>query len=69
MQFFSGADSSQSAAMMSPFAGAGQQAAGPQDYNKLFKAERDNLAFSDGLYNWLGNDVENRILRKYGKIQ
>jgi ER membrane protein complex subunit 3 len=54
---------------MSPFAGAGQPAAGPQDFNKLFKAERDNLAFSDGLYNWLGNDVENRILRKYGKIQ
>lgn len=40
----------------------------PQDYNKLFKAECDNLEFSEGLYNWVGNNVENRVLRKYGKI-
>jgi hypothetical protein len=50
----------------SPFAAAAQP--GPQDYSKLFKAERDNLEFSEGLYNWVGNDVEDRVLRKYGKI-
>jgi len=37
-------------------------------FNKLFKAERDNLEFSEGLYAWVGADVEDRILRKYGKI-
>jgi len=53
----------------SPFATAGAAApAGPQDFNKLFKAEQDNLEFSEGLYSWVGADVENRILRKYGKI-
>jgi len=52
----------------SPFAG-GAAVAGPvQDYNKLFKAEKDNLEFSEGLHNWVGNDVENRVLRKYGKL-
>lgn len=40
----------------------------PQDFNKLFKAERDNLEFSEGLYEWAAKDVEDRILRKYGKI-
>lgn len=52
----------------SPFANAGAAAAGPQDFNKLFKAEKDNLAFSEGLYSWVGKDVEDRVLRKYGKI-
>lgn len=53
--------------MASPFAGAGQ-AAGPQDYNKLFKAEKDNLAFAEGTYSWMGDDVETRLLQKYGKL-
>jgi len=53
----------------SPFATAGAPQQGqPQDYNKIFKAERDNLEFSEGLYNWVGKDVEERVLRKYGKI-
>ena len=53
----------------SPFAGGAPAAANPvQDYNKLFKAEKDNLEFSEGLHNWVGNDVENRVLRKYGKL-
>jgi len=58
-----------SMAAMSPLAGAGAAAAGPvQDFPKLFKAEKDNLEFSEGLYNWVGTDVENRVLRKYGKL-
>ncbi|KAJ7591188.1 integral membrane protein DUF106-domain-containing protein [Mycena floridula] len=61
------ADSSQSM-VMSPFANANAPAAGPQDFNKLFKAEKDNLAFTDGLYTWAGADVEERVLQKYGKI-
>jgi hypothetical protein len=41
---------------------------GPQDYNKLFKAERDNLEFSEGVYSWVGKDVETRVLQKYGRL-
>ena len=53
----------------SPFANAGAMAPGtPQDFHKLFKAERDNLEFSEGLYSWVGGEVEDRVLRKYGKI-
>ncbi|KAF9006488.1 integral membrane protein DUF106-domain-containing protein [Cyathus striatus] len=53
----------------SPFANMGGAAPGqPQDFVKLFKAERDNLAFAEGLYSWVGTDVENRVLRRYGKI-
>jgi hypothetical protein len=54
--------------VMSPFAGATAGAAGPQDFNKLFKAEKDNLAFAEGLYSWIGEDVEDRVLRKHGKL-
>jgi hypothetical protein len=52
----------------SPF--AAQQAApgAAQDFNKLFKAEKDNLEFSEGLYSWVGEGVEDRVLRRYGKI-
>ena len=53
----------------SPFAAVtAPQPGQPQDYNKLFKAERDNLEFSEGLYSWVGKDVDNRVLQKYGKI-
>ena len=52
----------------SPFAGNTQQPNQPQDYNKLFKAELDNLEFSEGLHKWVGEDVETRILRKYGRL-
>ncbi|KAF4602192.1 ER membrane complex subunit 3 [Pleurotus pulmonarius] len=44
-------------------------AAGPgQDFAKLFKAERDNLELAEGLYSWAGAEVEERVLRKYGKL-
>jgi hypothetical protein len=55
--------------MASPFANAGGMGAGqPQDFGKLFKAEKDNLEFAEGSYVWVGQDVENRILRRYGKL-
>lgn len=54
--------------MATPFAAAAAAQPGqPQDYNKLFKAERDNLEFSEGLYSWVAQDVETRILKKYGR--
>lgn len=54
--------------MATPFAGAAVPQAGqPQDFGKLFKAEIDNLEFSEGLYSWVSSDVEARILKKYGR--
>jgi hypothetical protein len=51
----------------SPFA-APQAPGQAQDYNKLFKAEKDNLQFSEGVYSWVGEGVEDRVLGRYGKI-
>jgi hypothetical protein len=52
----------------SPFAVATPQVGQPQDFNKLLKAERDNLEFAEGLHKWIGDDVETRILKKYGRL-
>jgi ER membrane protein complex subunit 3 len=55
--------------MLSPFATAGTAQTGvPQDFNKLFKAEVSHLALAEGSHSWIGNDVEERVLRKYGKL-
>lgn len=58
-------------ALMGPSAaafGGGGMPGQPQDFGKLFKAERDNLELARGLYKWTGADVELRVLRKYGRI-
>jgi len=61
------ADSSRDLAA-SPFGTQTQAAANPmQDFGKLFKSEKDNLELADGLYKWIGADVEIRVLQKYGK--
>lgn len=62
------ADSSRD--MTTPFAAAAVAPQGPQaqDFNKLFKAERDNLEFADGLYSWVGKDIETAVLKKYGRL-
>jgi len=61
------ADSSQDMTA-TPFASANATPAGPQDYNKLFKTEIDNLEFSNALYSWVGNDVEERVLKRYNRL-
>ena len=55
--------------MTTPFAAAAAapQMGQAQDYNKLFKAEIDNLEFSKGLHSWVADDAETRILKKYGR--
>lgn len=53
---------------MTPSPGPAAQPNPVQDYVKLFKAEKDNLEFAEGLYNWIGNDVENRVLKRYNKL-
>ncbi|EPT02758.1 hypothetical protein FOMPIDRAFT_1047492 [Fomitopsis schrenkii] len=62
------ADSSRD--MTTPFAAAAAAPQGPQaqDFNKLFKAERDNLEFAEGLYSWVGKDIETAVLKKYGRL-
>lgn len=63
----------QRADALSPYANAnpagGATPGAPQDFGKLFKAEKDNLALAEGLYKWSGADVENRILCKYGRLK
>ncbi|KZW04270.1 transmembrane protein [Exidia glandulosa HHB12029] len=61
------ADSSRDLAN-SPFGGAGGPAPLGQDMNKIFKAEKDNLQLAEGLYAWNCDDIETRILEKYGKL-
>lgn len=62
------ADSSQSLTA-SPFAAVGTTApAGPQDFSKLFKAEQEHLELAEGQYVWIGDGVEERVLRRYGKL-
>lgn len=61
------ADSSRDLAS-SPFAAGAQPAAPMQDYTKLFAAEKDSLELADGLYSWVGADVEIRVLKKFGKL-
>ncbi|KAH7887849.1 transmembrane protein [Phlebopus sp. FC_14] len=62
------ADSSRDTSM-SPFAAVGAtQPSQPQDFVKLFKAERDNLEFAEGLYTWQGEEMDVKILRKYGRL-
>ena len=51
-----------------PFAGVATNPNPVQDFVKLFKVEKDNLEFAEGLYNWVGKEVENRVLEKYGKL-
>lgn len=57
------------AAMLPGAGGGGAPAPGaPADYVKLFKAEKDNLEFSEGQYKWVGDGVERRVLERWGKL-
>jgi len=54
----------------SPFAaGAGSvMQLGPgQDMHKTFLQEKDNLELAEGLYKWVGDDIEDRVLQRWGK--
>lgn len=51
-------------------AGAGQAAAAPgaaPDFKKFFKQEAENLALAEGMYKWVGDGIEDRILKQFGK--
>ncbi|WVQ81262.1 hypothetical protein IAT38_003385 [Cryptococcus sp. DSM 104549] len=49
-------------------AGAMPTPGGPPDMTKFFKAEVENLALAEGLYKWVGEGIEERVLASWGKI-
>lgn len=54
--------------MNMPMPGAGMPGAPAQDFVKLFNAERENLELvSPEYHRWVGDDVEDRLLARYGK--
>jgi hypothetical protein len=52
----------------SMLAGAGTAPGPGTDVEKLFKAEVENLALAEGVYKWVGEGIEDRILKSWGKI-
>lgn len=42
-------------------------APGQPDAKKLYKQEVENLALAEGMYKWVGDGIEDRILRRYGR--
>jgi hypothetical protein len=53
----------------SPFMAGQQMSTGqPQDFSKLFKAEKENLDLAGGTYQWIGKDIELRVLDRWGKL-
>lgn len=47
-------------------AAAGPMGPGKPDMSKLHKAEAENLALASDMYQWVGQGVEDRVLRLYG---
>jgi len=35
---------------------------------KTFKSEVENLALAAGMYRWVGEGIEDRVLRQWGKV-
>ncbi len=35
---------------------------------KVFKGEVENLALAEGMYKWVGEGIEDRVLRQWGKL-
>lgn len=48
--------------------GAGTAPGPGVDVEKLFKAEVENLALAEGVYKWVGDGIEDRIVKTFGKI-
>lgn len=41
---------------------------GAPDMGKAFKSEVENLALAEGMYRWVGDGIEDRVLRQWGKL-
>lgn len=48
--------------------GAGAAAGPGTDVEKLFKAEVENLALAEGIYKWVGEGIEDRVLATWSKL-
>jgi hypothetical protein len=55
------------AAMLSGAGAAGPMGPGQPDMAKVFKSEVENLELSLGLYRWVGDGIEDRVLERWGK--
>ncbi|OCF54528.1 hypothetical protein L486_08078 [Kwoniella mangroviensis CBS 10435] len=56
---------------MSSLSGAGAGmigGPGQPDMSKLFKSEVENLALAEGMYKWVGEGIEDRILKGFNKL-
>jgi hypothetical protein len=42
-------------------------APGAPDPEKLYKGEVENLALAEGMYRWVGEGIEDRMLERWGK--
>ena len=40
----------------------------PPDYHKSFAAEKENIKLAQGLHEWPVEDIDVRVLQKYGKL-
>ena len=47
---------------------AAAQPGQPQDYHKLFATEKEYLQLAQGFYKWSVEDINVRVLQKYGKL-
>ncbi|WWC91254.1 uncharacterized protein L201_006197 [Kwoniella dendrophila CBS 6074] len=41
---------------------------GQPDMTKLFKSEVENLALAEGMYKWVGEGIEDRVLKSWDKL-
>ena len=58
-------------AATSMLAGAGSapmSGPGAPDMTKAFKSEVENLALAEGMYRWVGEGIEDRVLRQWHKL-
>jgi hypothetical protein len=48
--------------------GAGTAPGPGVDVGKLFRAEVENLALAEGVYKWVGEGIEDRVLKTFRKV-
>ncbi len=57
-----------STAMLSGAGNVPTSGPGAPDMEKVFKGEVENLALAEGMYKWVGEGIEDRVLRQWGKL-
>ncbi|KDQ20633.1 hypothetical protein BOTBODRAFT_26639 [Botryobasidium botryosum FD-172 SS1] len=63
------ADSSRDMASSPMAMPTGPMVMGPgQDFNKTLLGEKDSLELAEGVYAWVGDEIERRVLEQWGKV-